>query len=119
LLVQSLRPSCNAPLPTPPAQKTAPRPAYHLYTFLKNSKKPGISRDPFIGASTAENVGVGVHYRSIPVQPYYAERFGWKPEDYPNSVSIGEQTVSLPLSAKLRDEDVHDVIQAVRKTLGA
>ena len=104
-------------LPAPPEEGT--RHAYHLYTVLVDSEKAGVSRDAFMGAMTAENVGVGVHYRSIPVQPYYAERFGWKPEDYPNSVSIGEQTVSLPLSAKLTDEDVHDVIQAVRKILGA
>jgi dTDP-4-amino-4,6-dideoxygalactose transaminase len=104
-------------LPAPPEEGT--RHAYHLYTVLVDFERTGVSRDAFMGAMTAENVGVGVHYRSIPVQPYYAERFGWKPEDYPNSVSIGEQTVSLPLSAKLTDEDVHDVIQAVRKTLGA
>jgi dTDP-4-amino-4,6-dideoxygalactose transaminase len=104
-------------LPAPPEEGT--RHAYHLYTVLVDFERTGVSRDAFMGAMTAENVGVGVHYRSIPVQPYYAERFGWKPEDYPNSVSIGEQTVSLPLSAKLTDEDVHDVIRAVRKTLGA
>ena len=104
-------------LPAPPEEGT--RHAYHLYTVLVDSERTGMSRDAFMGAMTAENIGVGVHYRSIPVQPYYTERFGWKPEDYPNSVSIGEQTVSLPLSAKLTDEDVHDVIQAVRKTLGA
>jgi dTDP-4-amino-4,6-dideoxygalactose transaminase len=104
-------------LPAPPEEGT--RHAYHLYTVLVDFERTGVSRDAFMGAMTAENVGVGVHYRSIPVQPYYAERFGWKPEDYPNSVSIGEKTVSLPLSAKLTDEDVHDVIRAVRKTLGA
>jgi dTDP-4-amino-4,6-dideoxygalactose transaminase len=104
-------------LPAPPEEGT--RHAYHLYTVLVDFERTGVSRDAFMGAMTAENVGVGVHYRSIPVQPYYAERFGWKPEDYPNSVSIGEQTVSLPLSAKLTDEDVHDVIRAVRKSLGA
>ena len=104
-------------LPAPPEEGT--RHAYHLYTVLVDSERTGVSRDAFMGAMTAENIGVGVHYRSIPVQPYYAERFGWKPEDCPNGVSIGEKTVSLPLSAKLTDEDAHDVIQAVRKTLGA
>jgi dTDP-4-amino-4,6-dideoxygalactose transaminase len=66
---------------------------------------------------TNENIGVGVHYQSIPVHPYYQERFGWQPEDYPNSLRIGEQTVSLPLSPKLNKGDVADVIHAVRKVL--
>ena len=66
---------------------------------------------------TAHNVGVGVHYLSIPEHPYYQKTFGWKPEDYPNAMRIGRQTVSLPISAKLADEDVGDVVEAVRRVL--
>ena len=66
---------------------------------------------------TAQNIGVGVHYLSIPEHPYYRERFGWRPEDYPNAMRIGRQTVSLPISAKLTDQDVEDVIEALKNTL--
>ena len=91
--------------------------AYHLYTILVDETKTGISRDEFLKAMTAENIGIGVHYRSIPTHRYYQETFNWKPEDYPNSFYIGERTVSLPLSAKLTDDDVNNVIHAVRKIL--
>ena len=53
---------------------------------------------------TANNIGVGVHYLSIPEHPVYQEKFGWQPADYPNATRVGRQTVSLPLSAKLSDE---------------
>jgi len=66
---------------------------------------------------TAENIGVGVHYLSIPEHPYYKETFGWNIKDFPNAYTIGQQTVSLPLSAKLSNEDVQDVIRAVKKIL--
>ena len=66
---------------------------------------------------TRHNIGVGVHYLAIPEHPYYRDTFGWRPEDYPNALAIGRRTVSLPLSAKLTDEDVADVIEAVRRTL--
>jgi len=66
---------------------------------------------------TAHNIGVGVHYLSIPEHPYYQQTFGWKPEDYPNAMQIGRQTVSLPLSAKLTDEDVAEVIHAVQQII--
>jgi dTDP-4-amino-4,6-dideoxygalactose transaminase len=56
---------------------------------------------------------VGVHYRSIPEHPYYQQTYHWKPEDYPNAMAIGRQTVSLPLSPNLTDRDVEDVIRAV------
>jgi dTDP-4-amino-4,6-dideoxygalactose transaminase len=104
-------------LPVEPEENT--RHAYHLYTVLVDPKRAGITRDEFLTAMTAENIGVGVHYQSIPFHPYYRERFGWQPEDYPNSLRIGQQTVSLPLSAKLTERDVTDVIRAVRKVLRA
>jgi len=104
-------------LPEPPEKGT--RHGYHLYTILVDAERTGITRDQFLTAMTAENIGVGVHYQSIPVHPYYQQRFGWQPEDYPHSLSIGQQTVSLPLSAKLTDDDAYDVIHAVRKIVGA
>ncbi len=102
-------------LPAPPEEGT--RHAYHLYTVLIDSHQSRVARDQFITAMTGENIGVGVHYQSIPIHPYYQQRFGWRPEDYPNSFRIGQQTVSLPLSPKLTDRDVSDVIRATRKIL--
>ena len=103
-------------LPAPPDEET--RHAYHLYTVLVDPQRAGLTRDQFITDVTAENIGVGVHYQSIPVHPYYQERLGWRPEHYPHSLRIGQQTVSLPLSAKLTNRDVSDVVHAVRKVLG-
>ncbi|MHC4421667.1 MAG: DegT/DnrJ/EryC1/StrS family aminotransferase, partial [Planctomycetota bacterium] len=40
-------------------------------------------------------------------------RYGWRPEDFPHAARIGRSTVSLPLSAKLTDDDVSRVIDAV------
>ena len=102
-------------IPSPPEPTS--RHAYHLYTILIDDAKTGITRDSFLNAMTAQNIGVGVHYLSIPEHPYYREKFGWKPEDFPNAMRIGRQTVSLPLSAKLTDEDMGNVIDAVRKIL--
>ena len=102
-------------LPTDPEPET--RHAYHLYTILIDEAKAGMARDAFLDAMTAHNIGVGVHYLSIPEHPYYQKTFGWKPEDYPNAMRIGRQTVSLPLSAKLTDEDVEDVITVVKQIL--
>jgi dTDP-4-amino-4,6-dideoxygalactose transaminase len=102
-------------LPADPEPQT--RHAYHLHTILIDEEKCGISRDAFLNAMTAQNIGVGVHYLSIPEHPYYQNTFGWRPEDYPNAMQAGRQTVSLPLSAKLTDEDVDDVVLAVRNIL--
>jgi dTDP-4-amino-4,6-dideoxygalactose transaminase len=58
-----------------------------------------------------------VHYIALHLHPYYQEAFGYKQGDFPNAEWISEKTVSLPLSAKLRDEDVGDVVRAVEEIL--
>ena len=105
----------NITLPSEPAPEI--KHAYHLYTILIDKDRVGISRDEFLSAMHRENIGIGVHYLSIPEHPFYQTTFGWKPEDYPNAMKIGRETVSLPLSAKLTDSDVESVILAVKKIL--
>ncbi len=107
----------DLPITLPAEPEPGTRHAYHLYTVLIDEARTGISRDAFLSAMNAENVGAGVHYLSIPEHPYYQRMFGWKPEDYPHAMRIGRQTVSLPLSAKLTPEDVEDVIKAVKKCI--
>lgn len=93
------------------------RHAHHLFPIFIDEARAGISRDAFLDVMTELKIGVGVHYLSIAEHPYYQETFGWKPEDYPNARKIGQQTVSIPLSPRLSDEDVQDVIDAVRWAL--
>jgi len=104
----------SLPIGLPPTVEKNTRHSYHLYTIMIDKNKAGISRDGFLDTMTKQNIGIGVHYMSIPEHPYYQEMFGWKPEDYPNAMKIGRETVSLPLSAKLKDKDINDVIDATK-----
>lgn len=100
-------------LPAPPER--ASRHALHLYTVLLDEAGARCTRDRFLDAMTAHGIGVGVHYLSVPEHPYYRSRHGWAPEDFPVAMRIGRTTVSLPLSAGLTDDDVTDVVTAVRR----
>jgi dTDP-4-amino-4,6-dideoxygalactose transaminase len=107
----------DLPITLPMGANPNARHAYHLYTILIDELKTGISRDAFLDLMTKHNIGVGVHYLSIPEHPYYQQNYGWKPQDYPQAMKIGRQTVSLPISPRLTEGDVRDVIEAVRVTL--
>jgi dTDP-4-amino-4,6-dideoxygalactose transaminase len=107
----------DLPLGLPANAESDTRHAYHLYTVMVDERRTGISRDRFLNAMTAQNIGVGVHYLSIPEHSYYQANYGWNPDDYPNATRIGRQTVSLPLSPKLTNDDVEDVIEAVKGVL--
>ena len=105
-------------LPAPLETETGTRHALHLYTVLVDPKRTGgITRDHFLMHLHRLGIGTGVHYRAIPTHSVYQKQFGWKPEDFPVAHTIGEQTVSLPLSAKLTDADVDRVISAVKSLI--
>ena len=107
----------DLPVQLPAATEKNTRHALHLFTLLIDACAP-VTRDEFIHRMHERNIGTGVHYRAIQVHPVYQRLYGWGPDEFPNANSIGQRTVSLPLSAKLSDEDVDDVIYAVRSVLG-
>lgn len=89
------------------------RHAHHLYTLLVDEQRCGLTRDQFLMRMTTLGIGVGVHYLAIPEHPYYQQRLGFTPEDTPHATRIGRQTISLPISPKLTDEEIDRVIKAV------
>jgi dTDP-4-amino-4,6-dideoxygalactose transaminase len=93
------------------------RHAYHLYTPLLQLEKLTVNRHQIVAAMEAENIGVGVHYEPVHSQPYYRERLGYSDVDLPNSSYIGERTISLPLSARMTQDDVVDVCAALGRIL--
>ena len=106
----------NLPVTTPSEEKDTVH-GRHLYTLLLDLDNLKISRDEFLGEIVRENIGVGVHFISLHLQPYFKETFGLKKDDFPNSAFISERTVSIPFSAKLTEKDVQDVINAITKVL--
>lgn len=100
-------------LPAPVEANT--RHAYHLFTIMIDEARCGLSRDAFLNEMNARKIGTGVHYLSIPEHPYYQQRFGWRPEQWPNAMRMGRETVSLPLSPKLDQSEVNQIIGCVQR----
>ncbi len=105
------------PIARPAEPEPGTRHAYHLYTILVDEKDAGLPRDRFINEMTHRKIGVGVHYLSLTDHPFYQQTFGWSEKTAPAATRIGHRTVSLPISAKLSDPDVEDVIAAVKDVL--
>jgi dTDP-4-amino-4,6-dideoxygalactose transaminase len=87
--------------------------AWHLYVLRLRPEALRIDRDRFIDEMTARNVGTSVHFIPIHLHPYYRDKYGYAPEDFPVTVGNFRRMLSLPLHPRLSDEDVTDVIQAV------
>ena len=87
---------------------------WHLYVIQMDPERLTIDRDAFIDRLIARNIGVSVHFIPLHVHPYYRERYALQPRDFPNAWTAYERIVSLPIYAKMTDDDVRHVIDAVR-----
>ena len=88
---------------------------WHLYVIQIDPERLTIGRDAFIDQLIARNIGVSVHFIPLHVHPYYRERYALQPSDFPNAWAAYERIVSLPIYAKMTDDDVRHVIDAVRE----
>ncbi|MBD3235559.1 MAG: aminotransferase class I/II-fold pyridoxal phosphate-dependent enzyme [Candidatus Eisenbacteria bacterium] len=109
----------DLPLRIPQDPPPGDRHARHLFVILCELEQLRYDRDWILQALHAEGIGTGVHYRPLHLHPYYRKQFGYREGDFPDAEWIGARTISLPLSSKLSDDDVGDVIAAVHKVLNA
>lgn len=91
--------------------------SHHLYAILLKVERLKISRNQFIDAMKAENIGTGIHFTPVHLHKYYKKTFNFKKGDFPNAEYIGQRTVSLPLSPSMNKQDIKDVILAVNKII--
>lgn len=107
-----------------PGVRLQPRPTadgmrhgLHLYVLILDTDQFTASRNEIIDALLAENIGAALHYRALHTHPYYQEKYGYRPEEYPHAYHIGESILSLPLTPGMSQADLEDVISAVEKVL--
>jgi dTDP-4-amino-4,6-dideoxygalactose transaminase len=100
------------PLTLPPPPEPETRHARHLYQVLLDPDAP-LTRDELLEGLTAQNIGTGVHYRAVHLHPFYRERYGLAPDDFPVANMISERTISLPLGPNVTEADQDDVAAAL------
>lgn len=88
----------------------------HLYILRLNLEKLTCDRRQFFDALYAENICSQVHYLPVYWHSYY-EKLGYRRGICPNAEKLYEEIMSIPLYYGLSDEDVEDVIRAVKKVV--
>jgi dTDP-4-amino-4,6-dideoxygalactose transaminase len=91
--------------------------AWHLYVIQLELERLRMNRHEFIERLKKEGVGTSVHFIPLHLHPYYRDRFGYKPSDFPNASAVFERIVSLPIYPNMTEANVRDVIVAVRKLI--
>ena len=88
----------------------------HLYVLRLRLEKLTCTRRQFFDALYAENTCPQVHYLPVYWHSYY-EKLGYQRGLCPNAEAFYESSMSIPLYYMMTDEDVQDVIHAVKKIL--
>ncbi len=72
-----------------------------------------ISRDEFINELKQKGVEASVHYIPLHLHPYYAKKYKYNYNVFPNTYEAYTSAVSLPLYAHLSDDDAAYVAKTV------
>jgi len=102
-----------------PPERPEVESAWHIYALRLRLEHLKISRDEFIEELKARNIGSSVHFIPVHMHPFYRDKYGYKPEDFPTAHREFRRIISLPLNLRLTDRDVEDVIEAVSDIIRA
>jgi len=90
--------------------------AFHLYVVRLKRDKTTQSRREVFEALRGLGIGINVHYIPVHVQPHYSA-MGFKSGDYPEAERYYEQAISLPLFAKMTNDQQDEVVRALQEVL--
>lgn len=90
--------------------------SWHLYIVKFLIEKMKIDRNQIIVELKNRNIGTGLHFVAVHLQPYYLNRYSLR-GTLPNAEYISDRIISLPLYPKMSEEDVSRVVEAIRDTV--
>ncbi|MGH7535938.1 MAG: DegT/DnrJ/EryC1/StrS family aminotransferase, partial [Gemmatimonadales bacterium] len=87
--------------------------AWHLYPLRLRLDLLTIDRARFIEELRHRQIGTSVHFIPLHRQPFYADRYGYRPADFPVAEAEFPRLISLPIYSRMSVADTESVIDAV------
>ncbi|MGE7950568.1 UDP-4-amino-4,6-dideoxy-N-acetyl-beta-L-altrosamine transaminase [Lysinibacillus xylanilyticus] len=90
--------------------------SWHLYIIKLHLDMLNISRKEVFEKLRELNIGVNVHYIPVHTLAYY-QQLGFEKGSLPKAEQLYEEIISLPLFPLMQDQDIQDVIDAVKSVI--
>jgi len=74
-------------------------------------------RDRILRQLAERGIGCSNYFTPIHLQPFYVQRFGYKPGDFPGCEALASRTIALPFHHRLTEADVDTVCDEFRALL--
>jgi len=117
LAARYLRELKDLPLILPADAPAGDTHAWHLFV-LRLSDAAHVTRDEVIQRLSDAGIGTSVHYVPLHRQPYWRDRYGLMPEQFPHAEQAYRRMFSIPLFTAMSDDEQGRVIAALRAILG-
>ncbi|MFJ8234650.1 UDP-4-amino-4,6-dideoxy-N-acetyl-beta-L-altrosamine transaminase [Ureibacillus sp. NPDC094379] len=101
---------------TIPFQYEDGKSSWHLYIIRLNLEKFMVGRKEIFEALQKQNIGVNVHYIPVHLLPYFRD-LRYIKGSLPKAEKLYEEIITLPLFPTMMEQDVEDVIRAVKQTV--
>ena len=98
-------------LPSVPDDRVS---SWHLYLLRLAPRSSEEKRDRLIDDLKAAGVGTSMHFIPLHLHSYYADTFGYVPDDFPVALDNFRRGLSLPIYSTMSDSEVDRVIATVR-----
>jgi len=74
-------------------------------------------RDAVLDYLRGQGIGTNNYFSPVHLQPFYRERFGYKPGDFPITEKIAARTIALPFYNRLTEKDQDLVVKVLKDAL--
>lgn len=91
--------------------------AWHLFVIRIDFSRLDQSRMDIMKALREKGIGTQVHYRPIPLQPYYIKN-GFDVSHLPNALKYFEEALSIPLYPTLKKRQQRHIIRTLKNLIG-
>jgi perosamine synthetase len=79
---------------------------------------PEIDRDEVMARLHAQGIACRPYFTPIHLQPFYVEKFGYRPGDFSVTEAVSQQTLALPFHNHLEETTVDRVCDGLRRAIG-
>ena len=93
------------------------RSSWHLFIIRLDTEKAGMDRNQFVAELKEKNIGTGLHFRAVHQQKYYREQMPEAGRNLLDTEWNSDRICSLPLFPGMTEDDVDDVIKAIKEVL--
>ncbi|MBI4423408.1 MAG: DegT/DnrJ/EryC1/StrS family aminotransferase [Elusimicrobia bacterium] len=93
------------------------RMSWFVYVVRLADRFSRAERDQIVLSLTREGIGANIYFQPIHLQPFYRERFGFKPGSFPITEAVADRTIALPFHNHLTPQLAETVVRCLEEAI--